>query len=218
MGGEEPPGRQRRQGIGAAGREAPPAPLPLASLASWLFLLPALLLLTGGCQRGCARSALESNPAARLGSGFGDLQGVDCPGRLARCESGSVSVSHQATLPGRCEGTPSACACPWEAIGECHAGCVSEGLEMVVDAPLAAAQLCALTPDAGAVAGPWIGDVLPATSCDEGDSHRCTGGVVVDCRSASPVGRCLRGCYREGAAVPDDEPSRERAFALLCSR
>jgi hypothetical protein len=180
----------------------------------------ALLALAGlaGCERGCARSAIESSKVAQVGRGLSVLAGVDCPDGLARCEASTVSVSRLATVPRSCPGPAAACTCPWDAVGECPNGCVAEGIELVIEAPLATAQLCAAAPDAGAAAVGWTGAVLPATSCDEGDAYRCTAGAVVDCRARAPVGRCVRGCYREGAAVPDDEPTRERAFALLCSR
>jgi hypothetical protein len=171
-----------------------------------------------GCERGCARSVVQSSKAAELGRGLSALSAVDCPDGLARCEVGTVSASRVATVPLRCKGPASACTCPWDVVGECVNGCVAEGVEMVVDAPLATAQLCAPGSDAGA----WFVTSREATpeeeGCDEGDAYRCSGGVVVDCRLRTPIGRCTRGCYRDGTSVPAGETGREEAFALLCSR
>ncbi len=167
---------------------------------------------------GCDRSCVTSERAGQLGQALRTLGAVDCPDGLARCEAATVSVSRLATVPRSCAGPASACTCPWTAIGDCPGGCVADGVELVVEAPRAMAQLCAPPADAGPPAGPWPGGVVPALDCDEGDSFRCTGGAVIDCRKRTPVGQCLRGCYREGASLPDDRLSRETAFALLCSR
>ncbi|MGH7439000.1 MAG: hypothetical protein ACRENE_25205, partial [Polyangiaceae bacterium] len=176
----------------------------------------ALLLSLAACDPGCATSQ-KLRPLAKS---LRALQGVDCPDGLARCEAGSVSVSRLTTLPGTCAGTPQGCACPWDVAGECLNGCVLEGLELVVEPPRATAQLCAPPAGAPSPAVPWAGSVLPPTPCDEGDAYRCAGGAVLDCRSATPVGSCVGGCYRDGASIADTTLAltRERAFALLCSR
>jgi hypothetical protein len=69
--------------------------------------------------------------------------------------------------------------------------------------------------------------------CDEGDRYRCTGSRVFDCASSLPIGRCVRGCFAEGASIDDGDVAapgvatsgaavtpinREAAFAILCSR
>ncbi len=175
----------------------------------------ALLLALAACDRGC-RTSQELRPLAKS---LRDLQGVDCPDGLARCEAGSVSVSRLATLPSTCASSPQGCVCPWDAVGECSNGCVDEGVVLAVERSLATVQLCVASSDAGLPAVPWAGSVLPPTTCDDEDSYRCTGGSVVDCRSATPVGSCVRGCYRDGASLPNEATvTRERAFALLCSR
>jgi hypothetical protein len=177
-----------------------------------------LVLMLGACERGCARSALESGSPGKAVRGLEALSSMDCPDGLARCEAAGVAVSRRATLPGSCRAPSPACTCPWEGVGECPNGCVAEGLELVVDAPLAAAQLCNPAGEAGALAGPWSGPTVPPTECDDGEGYRCRAGVVVDCRSRAPVGQCAHGCYRDGASTPDEGVVREQAFALLCSR
>jgi hypothetical protein len=62
------------------------------------------------------------------------------------------------------------------------------------------------------------GGVSAAPSCDEGQRYLCRSGLVVDCAMAVGVGRCLRGCYAEGASVDDDDVRREAVFAILCVR
>jgi hypothetical protein len=141
---------------------------------------------------------------------------VDCPDGLARCEEGTVSISRLATLPVPCRGAPGACACPWEALPACPAGCAADGVEVVVDGPRARTQLCAPGPDAGvfvAAAPPDAGE-----ECDEGDRYLCAGGQVIECAPRIVVGQCVRGCFTEKASIGDDGVSREAAFAILCSR
>ena len=165
-----------------------------------------------GCERGCARSWIESRRGAQS---LGVSAALDCPDGLARCEGGVVSASRLATVPRRCPGPSAVCSCPWEVVGECGHGCAAEGAEVVIERALATAQLCAPGPDAAPLADPVTG---PAVRCEEGQAYLCTGGAVVDCASGSPVGRCRQGCRGEAAAIDDGNVQREAAFAILCSR
>jgi len=173
-----------------------------------------------GCDRGCGwlgeRGLGLATPSA---TGSLPLPVVDCPDGLARCEEGTVSVSRLATLSMPCQGPASACACPWEALTACPAGCAADGAEVVASRDRAAAQLCAPGRDAGVFAA--ARDAAPdadETACEEGDRYRCAGGRVIECASAAVVGECLRGCFSEGTSIDDDGVSREAAFAILCSR
>ena len=124
-----------------------------------------------------------------------------------------------ATLPMPCRGPASACACPWEALGDCPGRCAADGVEIVVERARAVAQLCALGGDSAVPAAPPAptadaSDVL----CEEGQRYLCAGGRVVECVSRQAVGRCVRGCFAEGTSIDDDGVNREAAFAILCSR
>jgi hypothetical protein len=145
------------------------------------------------------------------------LSAIDCSDGLARCEAGVVSVSRLATVPLPCSGPPPACACPWEQLPACEAGCVVDGVEFVIDRAQARAQLCAPAPDSGTFARPTL-PVRATTPCQEGQRYVCASGVTVECASGAAVGFCVRGCYAEGASIEDDGVSREAAFAFLCSR
>jgi hypothetical protein len=182
------------------------------------FLLLLLLSVTA-CEKGCARRWVEARRTEPSAQGLGAMSAVDCPDGLARCEASVVSASRLATVPAPCSAPPPACSCPWDVVAECPRGCVAEGVEVVVDRALAAAQLCTPGADAGALADMAVGASTPgAVACDEGQRYLCSGGVVVECRSRVALGRCLRGCYAEGASIDDDAVGREDAFAILCSR
>jgi hypothetical protein len=92
---------------------------------------------------------------------------------------------------------------------------MAEGVDVVVDRPLAQAQLCAPGRDASAniaaVAEP------AAAGCEEGEVFACRRGALIDCDGHRQYG-CPRGCYREGASLDSEGVSREAAFAILCSR
>lgn len=169
------------------------------------------------CQRGCARSWLESHgvgePAGVAHAGRA-VNAIDCPDGLARCNEGVVEVSLLAAVPQPCVG-PQRCTCPWERAGECDRGCVVDGATVVVDRPKALGQLCAPAPDAG----PHVLPALAPADCDEGQLYRCAAGAVISCAQRAIVGRCERGCSTEGGDIGDDvQIDREGAFAILCSR
>jgi hypothetical protein len=149
------------------------------------------------------------------------LDAVDCPDGLARCAEGNVEVSLLASIPRPCLRPPAECACPWERVGVCDRGCVVDGIELVMERRYAAAQLCAAPPDAG-VGMPLSGAIPPARACEEGQLYRCDAGRVVDCRENAVIGRCVLGCFADGAAIDAEERplhvAREEAFAILCSR
>jgi hypothetical protein len=189
----------------------------------WFRVQPSDLLIflfvlsLSGCERGCARSWLSKTQQAGEGTPVPSLVGTDCPDGLARCDEGSVRVSRLAVLPPHCQGPEGTCQCPWEVVGACSTGCVAEGVELAVERGSAVTQLCAAG-DGGVLvlAAPTTG---PAPSCDEGEAFRCVGGDIVACTERHVVGRCLRGCYREGASLDGDTSlPREKAYALLCSR
>jgi hypothetical protein len=145
----------------------------------------------------------------------GAQSAIDCPDGLARCSGGIVEASRLATIAMPCKGSPESCVCPWDRAGECEQGCVVDDLEVVVDRPLAATQLCAAPPDAG----PLTRAGSQAAGCTEDVQWRCTGGAVVSCQDQAAVAVCLRGCFREGTEIGTELPvTREAAFAILCSR
>ena len=195
-------------------------------------MLAALSGALAACDHGCGWLGGVVGGATPGATGSLPAPAVDCPDGLARCEDGTVSASHLATLRVPCVGPASACTCPWEAVAACPDGCAAEGVEVVIERDLAAGQLCAPGRDAGLLAAPPLraadAGVLAAsplpgvdggeTVCEEGDRYRCAGGRVVECASAATAGFCVRGCFAEGMSIDDDGVSREAAFAILCSR
>ena len=173
-----------------------------------------------GCERGCARSWFAEHGVGSEGRaqpGSAQLNAVDCPDGLARCDDGVVEVSQLAMIPQPCKGGAEACRCPWERLRECEQGCVVEGVEVVAERGKAATQLCAPAADAGAFARS-LRAVAPS-DCDEEQLYRCAGGAVVSCVERVVVGTCVAGCSTEGASVGGDVTvTREAAFAILCSR
>lgn len=152
---------------------------------------------------------------AAQGLGLSDV--VDCPDGLARCEASVVSASRLATVARACTAPPSGCSCPWEVVGQCPRGCAADGVQVVVERALATAQLCAPGADAGVLADPVSG-MSGNAGCEEGETYRCSAGLVLECPSGAALGRCVRGCYVDGAAIQDEGVQREAAFAILCSR
>lgn len=146
------------------------------------------------------------------------MNALDCPDGLARCENGVVSVSRLATIPMSCKGPPGACACPWRRAGVCAYGCAAEGIEVVIDEVASTVQLCAPAADDGGIGWRPLDPPLAARVCEEGQRYQCGDGLVTDCLPGVGIGRCARGCFREGASIDDDGASREAAFAVLCSR
>ena len=192
----------------------------LARLALPGLPILAFLLLASGCERGCARTWLNEHgvrggqvkpPAAS------PLTAVDCPDGLARCSAGVVEVSRLTSIPQPCKGSSEECACPWDRLGECERGCVADELDVVVERGAALRQLCAPSPEAGAVARVLASP--PPSRCDEEQLYRCAGSSIVSCAEHAVVGICTRGCTSEGASLEGDNPvTREAAFAILCSR
>jgi hypothetical protein len=106
---------------------------------------------------------------------------------------------------------------------------VADGVEVVIDRVMAAAQLCApavvpaIVPaiDGGPVARLAAGRIPNAPrACAEDQLYRCADGVVIDCLAHEAVAMCIRGCFADGAFIDDASGSvtREAAFAILCSR
>jgi hypothetical protein len=194
---------------------------PAAASRTFAAVGLSLALSGAGCERGCARSWLGEHGVGRGGrepTGSAPLDAIDCADGLGRCSGGVVEASRRTTLPWPCHGTPEQCACPWERMGDCTAGCVADGVEAVVPENRAADQLCAAGADAGPVATPPPPGETPR-GCDEGQAYRCEGGVVTACLENAVVARCLRGCVVESSGL-DDAPlvRREAAAAILCSR
>jgi hypothetical protein len=152
------------------------------------------------------------------------LNGVDCPDGLARCIGGAVEVSHVGRIPRPCPSTvrPEECQCPWEAVETCPRGCTEDGTEVVVPSERAAARLCAPDPINPPVR-PAVGALVPPGAC-EAEGFRCIGSLVVVCVAtdaglvAQPLAACVRGCFREGEAMGDEEADPEGAARILCAR
>jgi hypothetical protein len=178
------------------------------------------VFLLCGCERGCAKSWLGERGVGNEGpvqQGGPTLHAIDCPDGLARCNGGVVEASRLTSIPLPCKGPVEQCTCPWERAGECDRGCVADGLDVVADRSHALTQLCAPEPDAGALIR-LLREQAPG-ECDEETLYRCTGGAVVSCAERAVVGRCIRGCFAEGASIGGEGPvPREAAFAILCSR
>jgi hypothetical protein len=184
-------------------------------------LFVALLALLCGCERGCARSWLDSHGVGDTTGGQKGgpvLNAIDCPDGLARCVEGVVEVSRLTTIPQPCNQAGAgagACACPWERAGDCDRGCVAEEATFLVERDRALVQLCAPAPDAG----PKVLPALQPADCDEDVLYRCASGAVVACEQHAVVARCERGCATEGGDIGTDvRIDREGAFAILCSR
>jgi len=117
-------------------------------------VLAALSGALAACDHGCGWLGGVVGGATPGATGSLPAPAVDCPDGLARCEDGTVSASHLATLRVPCVGPASACTCPWEAVAACPDGCAAEGVEVVIERDLAAGQLCAPGRDAGLLAAP----------------------------------------------------------------
>ncbi len=183
-----------------------------------------IFALALGCNRpvGCApvgdllESPSERRGAASQSMGAGPV--VDCPDGLARCSQGVVEVSRLATLALPCTTPEKSCACPWQAVGACAAGCAAEGVEIVVAEELSLRQLCAPAHGSSSFAFAPLGPIA-ADACEEAQLYRCAGGGVIDCNAHRVVALCSHGCSAEGSFVDDEWPvGREAAFAILCSR
>jgi hypothetical protein len=175
----------------------------MRSAAVLILLLP----LLGGCDRGCGGPAGRAGGAAPSASLQLDL--VDCPDGLARCEGGEVMVSRLARIP-------STTACPWESLGTCATRCLVEGL--VVDLPKARAkpQLCAAPPSAPPA---WLPPATesPLFGCEEGE-FRCSANVVRRCSGnvQRTVATCVDGCAEVSEGIEAD--SVDAAAGVLCKR
>jgi hypothetical protein len=145
---------------------------------------------------------------------------IDCPDGIALCSGGVVKASRLATVGLPCHRAGSTCACPWDEIGICPAGCVSDGLQVAMDRTLAAVQLCApASSPFASTSGISIAGGAAAAPCEESELYRCIGGIVIDCAARRVVAPCPHGCFAEGAFVREDASvCREAAFAILCSR
>jgi hypothetical protein len=185
----------------------------------------ALAAAAAGCERGCLARRLAGDRGADARAGV-DLSGTDCPAGLARCVAGRVEVSRAAYLPHPCEAPGAddrrACACPWDVAAACAAGCAAEGVEVIVAADVAAAQLC--TPDAPVARPPSPIDPALVGVCSVAEV-RCEAGVVRICDGPGlpvrPLAVCLAGCepavgWLEGE--PGERATGAGAGAILCRR
>ena len=186
-----------------------------------LRFVPALLLSLG-CDRVPLTDFTLNAPERGKGLVQSVLPGrlIDCPDGIARCSGGVVEASRLATVGLPCHSAGSTCACPWDEIGICPAGCVSDGLEVAIDRTLAAVQLCApASPAFDSTTEISIAAGATAAPCEESELYRCVGGIVIDCAAHRVVAPCPHGCFAEGAFVDEDASvCREAAFAILCSR
>ena len=192
-------------------------------------LVPLLVLLAAcaGCQKGWLADWIRNRgPSTKTVTPLTMMNGVDCPDGLARCVGGAVEVSHVARIPRPCPSTsrPEDCQCPWEAVANCPRGCTGDGTEVVVPPERAAARLCSPDP-ANPPARPAIGALAPPGACDV-EGYRCIGSLVVVCeargeaRDAGLVPRvlaaCVRGCFRDGETMGEEEADPEAAARILC--
>lgn len=213
------------------------------SLSSLLVILAVAVSLTA-CERGCARRYAERVLSP---GGGGDIPRVGgdlpptaaCPEGLARCNGGRVSVS--ARLPPGTRCSPEGCTCPWDDLGTCSFGCVTDGAELDMSRERARAQLCAPPPNAsfalpvppGSLPAPTT-RLPPAQLAADGgreedeepaadiaceiESYRCDRGVVYRCEGgAVSLFRCVQNCSEEGGTVLA-VVSPDKAAALLCRR
>lgn len=166
------------------------------------------LAVLAGCHRGCGAAAGRAGEPAPSSSGL-QLDLVDCPDGLARCEGGEVMVSRLARVA-------STTACPWESQGTCATRCLAEGL--IVDLPKASAkaQLCAAPPSASPV---WLPPATesPLFGCDEGE-FRCSANVVRRCSGnvQRAVAACVDGCAEVSEGI--EVGSVDAAAGVLCKR
>ena len=199
------------------------------------FVLALLLLLLGGCERGCLFTWLKDQglggvrPQSKGGVPLAELA---CPEGLARCSAGRVHVSRAYTPPSPC--SPEGCKCPWDDGGTCARGCVLDGVEMGFPPSIAARQLCAPPPglvfSQAAPPGFVFSPPAPPSTVDadapldlgiacEVEHYRCEDGVVSACSDGGrvAVAICTKGCA-EGERMILDDVAVGTAPALLCAR
>jgi hypothetical protein len=213
-----------------------------------------LALALTGCERGCLSTWLSEHglgdrshaPMSPAGEPRAvDLSGIDCSDGLLRCVEGHVEASRAAHLPYPCgaasqgvegrqgQSERGGCACPWELVNTCTAGCAEDGLEVIAaasdGAPTSAwgwkdsaAQLCRPEEPVARDIVPGdmpvgAGDRAVGEICsDEGVA--CRDGIVRVCdRRGQPmraVGRCLYGCATQIALddADTDITHRSRTF------
>jgi hypothetical protein len=199
-----------------------------------LFVLP---LLLSGCEKGCDRGWLarwirDRGSPEKFATPMTMMNGSDCPDGLARCVGGAVEVSHVARVPRPCPASrrPEECQCPWEAIDNCPRGCIEDGTEVIAPPDRAAARLCAPDP-ADPPVRVAVGALPPPGACEGAreDGYRCVGSLVVVCGvreagagdeavRARVLAACVRGCFREGEALGEEEADPEGAARILCAR
>lgn len=187
-----------------------------------------VLFLVGlcGCERGCARNAIErarQGGAAPVSSQVFPLNAVDCPDGLARCRDGVIETSRLFSYPTPCTGPAEKCTCPWDRLSPCEHGCVAEEIELALPRNRALSQLCAPS-HSQTVARPPLPNVAAPPGACTGEPYRCIGGVVVACEAdgaataAVVIAACAHGCADEGGALDDDRITRDQAAPLLCRR
>jgi hypothetical protein len=198
------------------------------SRASAVLALAALAFGVSACERGCLsewlaeRSANPRREGARDGAPSFDLGGTDCSDGLARCVEGRVEISVAGHVSHPCTSSrekPGTCECPWQIAGQCEAGCVKDGVEVVATPDVARAQLCAVTE-------PLLRPLLPAEAAavsicaEEGVS--CVDGVVRACalrgQPAAAIGACVHGCGPGIGVEPGDVLTGNGPAAILCRR
>jgi hypothetical protein len=194
-------------------------------------MLVGLAFGVSACERGCLAAWIAERsgspgvggerPRAPADAGGFDLGGTDCSDGLARCTAGRVESSVAGHLPFPCAAgeKSGACACTWRAAGECPAGCLKDGLEVVAAAEVARIQLCAPTE-------PALRPLLPSESavvsiCAD-ESVACVDGVVRTCagpgQPARLVAACVGGCAPGIGVEPDDVLTNDGVAAILCRR
>jgi hypothetical protein len=153
---------------------------------------------------------------------LGELDAIDCPGGMARCEAGEVHV----TRTGRIARGNTVERCPTVHLGTCRTSCVEDTEAWVImPTEFALEQLCNVEPLRAVALG-----VEPLGHAPEGPQEPCEDGEWV-CRGDQLLrcdggGRwrtqqvCVWGCVPLAGpleAIPL-EPTRElaRARGLLC--
>lgn len=180
-----------------------------------------------GCEHGCVARWLAERGGSERSEAPSHVSealfGTDCSDGLARCVDGTVEASRAGTVPHPC-GAPGveqegACACAWEPVARCPAGCAAEGLEIAASPDAAADQLCRpLTPNARAL----LPGEAPAPEVCAAEGVACADGLVRVCDGPGlpmrPIAVCLAGCH-PGIGIVHGEPATlDGTVSILCRR
>jgi hypothetical protein len=185
-------------------------------------VLVAAFLSLAGCERGALMNWLLSLGAGEGRSGSNPvgslrLNQVDCPAGLVRCVDGVVELAQAYRHADPCQGSSETCSCPWQFVGRCDGGCVSDGLAVSMTAARAAAQLCSPGDLDPSPAVPQLAANPPTVSCGD-ERFRCTGAKVIACAPPRFVASCIHGCAEEDATLDEEGMGDSVAVNILCAR